>query len=170
MDQKAREYILIIPKTGYCPERFEEYLTPELVSLYLEFSTCIINDVLANNCFPAQPVERVRFFIHFWSFHKFPDQFLIRLISDLVGAFMKAWLSFIYLFICLFYSFIYLFIFYLYSTESPILHFLAFWLVKYRQVSNTRRTKSQHFKDSRTVLRLSLANPLKPDGKSRMKM
>ena len=40
----------------------------------------------------------------------------------------------------------------------------------YRQVSNTRRTKSQHLKYSRTVLRLSLPNPLKPDVKSRMKM
>ena len=40
----------------------------------------------------------------------------------------------------------------------------------YRQVSNIRRTKSQHFKDSRTVLQLSLPNPLKPDVKSRMKM
>ena len=40
----------------------------------------------------------------------------------------------------------------------------------YRQVSKIRRTKSQHLKDSRTVLRLSLPNPLKPDGKSRMKM
>ena len=40
----------------------------------------------------------------------------------------------------------------------------------YRQVSNIRRTKSQHLKDSRTVLRLSLTNPLKPDVKSRMKM
>ena len=40
----------------------------------------------------------------------------------------------------------------------------------YRQVSNIRRTKSQHFKDSRTVLRLSLPNPLNPDDKSRMKM
>ena len=39
----------------------------------------------------------------------------------------------------------------------------------YRQVSNIRRTKSQHSKDSRTVL-LSLPNPLKPDAKSRMKM
>ena len=29
----------------------------------------------------------------------------------------------------------------------------------YRQVSNTSRTKSQHLKDSRTVLRLSLPNP-----------
>ena len=38
----------------------------------------------------------------------------------------------------------------------------------YRQVSNIRRTKSQHLKDSRTVLRLSLPNPLKPDVKSRM--
>ena len=33
----------------------------------------------------------------------------------------------------------------------------------YRQVSNIRRTKSQHLKDSRTVLWLSLPNPLKPD-------
>ena len=33
----------------------------------------------------------------------------------------------------------------------------------YRQVSNIKRTKSQHLKDSRTVLRLSLPNPLKPD-------
>ena len=40
----------------------------------------------------------------------------------------------------------------------------------YRQVSNISRTKSQHLKDYRTVLRLSLQNPLKPDVKSRMKM
>ena len=40
----------------------------------------------------------------------------------------------------------------------------------YRKVSNIRRTKSHHLKDSRTVLRLSLPNPLKPDVKSRMKM
>ena len=40
----------------------------------------------------------------------------------------------------------------------------------YRQVSNIRRTKSQHLKDSRTLLRLSLPNPFKPDVKSRMKM
>ena len=40
----------------------------------------------------------------------------------------------------------------------------------YRQVSNIRRTKSQHLKISHTVLRLSLPNPLKPDVKSRMKM
>ena len=40
----------------------------------------------------------------------------------------------------------------------------------YRQVSNIRRTKSQHLKDSRSVLRLSLPNPLKPDVKSGMKM
>ena len=43
-------------------------------------------------------------------------------------------------------------------------------LAYYRQVSNIRRTKPQHLKDSRTVLRLSLPNPLKPDVKSRMKM
>ena len=40
----------------------------------------------------------------------------------------------------------------------------------YRQVSNIRRTKFQHLKDSCTVLRLSLPNPLKSDVKSRMKM
>ena len=40
----------------------------------------------------------------------------------------------------------------------------------YRQVSNITRTESQHLKYSRTVLRLSLPNPLKPDVKSRMKM
>ena len=39
-----------------------------------------------------------------------------------------------------------------------------------RQVSNIRRTKSQHLKDSPPVLWLSLSNPLKPDVKSRMKM
>ena len=38
------------------------------------------------------------------------------------------------------------------------------------QVSNIRRTKSQYLKDSRTVLRLSLSNPVKSDVKSRMKM
>ena len=40
----------------------------------------------------------------------------------------------------------------------------------YRQVTNITRTKFQHLKDSRTVLRLSVRNPLKPDVKSRMKM
>ena len=35
--------------------------------------------------------------------------------------------------------------------------------VKHCQVSNISRTKPQHLKDSRTVLRLSLLNPLKPD-------
>ena len=40
----------------------------------------------------------------------------------------------------------------------------------FRQVSNIRRAESQRLKDSRTVLRLSLSNPLKPDVKSRMKM
>ena len=42
--------------------------------------------------------------------------------------------------------------------------------LNYRQVSNIRRTKSQQLKDSRTVLGLSLPNPLKPDIKSRTKM
>ena len=40
----------------------------------------------------------------------------------------------------------------------------------YRQVSNIRCTKSQHLKDSRSVLQLSFPNPLKSDVKSRMKM
>ena len=40
----------------------------------------------------------------------------------------------------------------------------------YHQVSNIRPTRSQHLKNSRTVLRLSLPNPLKPDVKSRMKI
>ena len=43
-------------------------------------------------------------------------------------------------------------------------------LLKYSQVSNISRTKSQHLKDSRSVFWLSLPNPLKPDVKSRMKM
>ena len=47
---------------------------------------------------------------------------------------------------------------------------MAWASVAYRQVSNIRRTESQHLKDYRTVLRLSLPNPLKPDVKSRMKM
>ena len=40
------------------------------------------------------------------------------------------------------------------SHNQPSIHSM------YRQVSNIRRTKSQHLKDSRTVLRLSLPNPL----------
>ena len=40
----------------------------------------------------------------------------------------------------------------------------------YRQISNITRTNYQHLKDSRTVLWLSLPNPLKPDAKSRTKM
>ena len=47
---------------------------------------------------------------------------------------------------------------------------VALFVLAYRQVSNIRRTKSQNLKDYRTVLRLSLPNPLKPDVKSRMKM
>ena len=49
--------------------------------------------------------------------------------------------------------------------ESQLIHKKV-----YRQVSNIRRTEYQHLKDSRTVLRLFLPNPLKPDIKSRMKM
>ena len=40
----------------------------------------------------------------------------------------------------------------------------------YSQASNISRNKSQNLKDSRSVLRLSLPNPLKSDVKSRMKM
>ena len=40
------------------------------------------------------------------------------------------------------------------SHKQPGIHSM------YRQVSNIRRTKSQHLKDSRTVLQLSLPNPL----------
>ena len=47
---------------------------------------------------------------------------------------------------------------------------LVDWRTVYRQDSNISRTKSQNSQDSRTVLRLSLPNPLKPDIKSRMKM
>ena len=36
-------------------------------------------------------------------------------------------------------------------------------LLKYRQVSTIRRTKSHHLKDSRSVFWLSSPNPLKPD-------
>ena len=49
-------------------------------------------------------------------------------------------------------------------------HAIFFTPTSYRQVSNIRRPKSQHLKDSRTVLRLSLPNPLRPDVWSRMKM
>ena len=40
----------------------------------------------------------------------------------------------------------------------------------YRQVSNISRTKSQHLKDSLTVLQRFLPHSLKPDIKLRMKM
>ena len=40
------------------------------------------------------------------------------------------------------------------SHKQPSIHSM------YRQVSNIRHTESQHLKDSRTVLRLSLPNPL----------
>ena len=43
-------------------------------------------------------------------------------------------------------------------------------ILDYHQVSNIRRTKSQHTQDSRTVLRLSLPNPLKWDVKSKILM
>ena len=61
-------------------------------------------------------------------------------------------------------------------TESPLIAGKSLTAGKsipineYRQVSNIRRTKSHHLRYSRIVLRLSLANPLKPDVKSRMKM
>ena len=56
----------------------------------------------------------------------------------------------------------------IYTTSRKPIRLIS--IHNYRQVSNIRRTKSQHSKDSRTVLRLSLPNPLKPDVKSRMKM
>ena len=40
----------------------------------------------------------------------------------------------------------------------------------YHQVFNICRTKFLYLKDSHTVVRLSLPNPLKPDVKSEMKM
>ena len=127
--------------------------------------------VLANNYLPAQPMERLSVLSYI---SKVSTNFQTNFSSKIdirFGGCIHEGVIIIYLFVYYIHSlFIYLFIFYLYSTEFPILHFLAFWLVKYRQVSNIRRTKSQHFKDSRTVLRLSLPNPLKPDVKSRMKM
>ena len=42
--------------------------------------------------------------------------------------------------------------------------------VKYRQISNIRRTKSQNLTAYRLVLLLSLPNPLKQGVKLRMKM
>ena len=49
-------------------------------------------------------------------------------------------------------------------------HWLLCLFYGYYQVSNIRRTKSQHLKEVHTVLRLPLPNPLMPDVKSRMKM
>ena len=57
-----------------------------------------------------------------------------------------------------------------YIAEEMQRKFLKEKEMRYRQVPNISRTKSQHLKDSRTVLRLSLPNPLKPDIESRMKM
>ena len=48
--------------------------------------------------------------------------------------------------------------------------FIYPWKNNYRQVSNTRRTESQHLNDSRSVLRLFLPNPFKLDVKSIMNM
>ena len=42
--------------------------------------------------------------------------------------------------------------------------------MNYRQISNIRRTKSEHLDVSRLVLQLSLPNPLKAGIKSRMKL
>ena len=42
--------------------------------------------------------------------------------------------------------------------------------ITYRQISNTKRTKSQTLNVSCLVLQLSLSNPLRPGIKSRMKM
>ena len=56
------------------------------------------------------------------------------------------------------------------SDHANETHFKYHSALNYRQVSNIRRTKSQHLKDSHSVLRLSFPNPLKPDDKSRMKI
>ena len=55
-----------------------------------------------------------------------------------------------------------------YSSSSSSCYYYYYYY--YRKVSNIRRTKSQQLKYSRTVLGLSLPNPLKPDIKSRTKM
>ena len=44
------------------------------------------------------------------------------------------------------------------------------WHFAYRGISHIRRTKSQYSNDSHLALKSSLANPLKPGVKSRMKM
>ena len=59
---------------------------------------------------------------------------------------------------------------YMHNMSTLSFHWHDVISVIYRQVSNGSRTKSQHLKDSRTVLWLSLPNPLKPDVKSRLKM
>ena len=58
----------------------------------------------------------------------------------------------------------------MYSLTLTHSHSSRSYIDTYRQVSNISHTKSQHLKDSRIVLRLSLPNPLKPDVNSRMKM
>ena len=54
--------------------------------------------------------------------------------------------------------------------QNDIARFVLSFHEYYSKVSNIIRTKSQHLKDSRTVLRLSLPNLLKPDVKTWMKM
>ena len=62
------------------------------------------------------------------------------------------------------------YIYYYFYVCYYLSYYLYYYVYVYRQVSDIRRTKSQHLTNSRTVLRLSLPNPLKPDVKSRMKM
>ena len=52
--------------------------------------------------------------------------------------------------------------------DSAFVVYIVWYILfysNYRQVSNMRHTKSQHLKDSCSVLRLSLPNPLKWDVK-----
>ena len=63
-----------------------------------------------------------------------------------------------------------------YPYSSELLHWhscnrkISLVQIKYRKVSNIRRTESQNLNDSHLVLKSSLPNPLKPGVKSRMKM
>ena len=56
-----------------------------------------------------------------------------------------------------------------YNTYVQVLRMISSQ-TKYRQISNTIRTKSQNLNVSRLVLHLSLPNLLKPCVKLRMKM
>ena len=114
---------------------------------------------------------------HLWSFHKC---YLWRLPPNMHQIDLMAVILYIYIYVYIWLSYLRL-KYHLYSTfEITVLYAISCYKwprscgtllhFAYRQVSNLTRTKSQHKKDFRTVLRLSLPNPLKPDAKSRMKM